>query len=64
MAGGDDPITQVSDLRELDVDLTESLIGASDQLADAVVAPIHGRFPSEQHLESRIPLHLGVEFLQ
>src|SRR6266545_5480357 len=45
-ADRDESVSQVPDLRELDVGLGESLVQVSEHLADALVSPIHGRFPT------------------
>src|SRR5439155_8139769 len=41
----DESVSQIPDLRDLDLDLTEGLIEVSEHLADAVVTPKHRLFP-------------------
>src|SRR5829696_721673 len=63
-ADPDDSITQVPDLRVVEVDVVESLINLTQHLTDTVVSPADGRLASEWNQKRRMPLHLGVELLQ
>ncbi len=64
-ADRDDSLAKVPGLRDGDLDLPERLVPLSELVADALVSPIHRRYPPEHHhLEHRVPLHLGVESLQ
>ena len=43
----DEPVAKVADLRVLAVELAESLVQVSEQIADALVSPIHRRVAPE-----------------
>ncbi len=63
-ADRDESVSQIPDLRHLDVDLAEGLVEVSEHLADSVVSSKHSLFPSQQGVQRRVPLHLGIELLQ
>jgi hypothetical protein len=63
-ADPENAVAEVPNLRELDVDFDESRVQVSPQLADALASPIHRRFASYQRRHPRMPLHLGVDFLE
>jgi hypothetical protein len=54
-ADPDDSITQVPDLRVVEVDLGESLIHLTQHLTDAVVSPTYGRLAPEWNQKRRMP---------
>jgi hypothetical protein len=60
----DNSIAEIPDLRELDLELAESLVQVAKHLADAIVSPMHRRFPSQRSQNRGLPLHVSVEFLQ
>ena len=59
----DDPATEVADLRVLAVELGERPEKVFHHLADALVPPIHRPLSLEPHQKRRVPLDLGVEYL-
>src|SRR5215208_6432293 len=63
-ADRDEAVPQIPDLRDVDLELVESFVEVSEQLADAVVSPEHCRVPCEQLVHHRVPLDLGVECFQ
>ncbi|MGH2961862.1 MAG: hypothetical protein ACRDL3_06690 [Solirubrobacterales bacterium] len=52
-------ISEVPDLKELEVELGESLVRVSEKLAAAFVSPIHGRFAPEHRRKRRTVLDRG-----
>ena len=61
---GDDPVSEIADLRVLDMDLVDNFIEFSKPRADTAMTSIDRRSPAEQNRKRRVPLDLGVEFIQ
>ena len=60
LADPDDSVTQVPDLRVVEVDVGESLIDLTQHFPDAVVSSTHGRVAPERNQKRRMPLHIAV----
>ena len=56
-------ITNVSDFRDIEVNLSEYLVEVPHHLAEALVSAVNGRFPAQECLHRRMPLDIGIDLL-